>query len=71
MPRVVERVKRLRGEEATLYLWSSGGADHARESAEALGIFRRLRRVPAGNSVPNLAIRARGGGEIAGAVPRG
>ena len=39
MPRVVERVKRLREEGATLYLWSSGGADYARESAQQLGIL--------------------------------
>ncbi len=38
MPRVVERVRRLHQSGATLYLWSSGGADYARESAEELGI---------------------------------
>jgi cation transport ATPase len=38
MPRVVERVKRLRQEGATLYLWSTGGAAYAQESAQELGI---------------------------------
>jgi cation transport ATPase len=39
MPRVVERVKRLRQEGATLYLWSTGGAVYAQESAQELGIL--------------------------------
>jgi cation transport ATPase len=39
MPRVVERVKRLRQEGATLYLWSTGGALYAQESAKELGIL--------------------------------
>ncbi len=38
MPRVVERVKSLHQQGATLYLWSSGGAAYAKESAEELGI---------------------------------
>jgi cation transport ATPase len=38
MPRVVERVRHLHESGATLYLWSSGGADYARASAEELGI---------------------------------
>jgi phosphoserine phosphatase len=38
MPRVVERVKRLRQEGATLFLWSTGGAEYARQSAHELGI---------------------------------
>jgi|SRR3974390_2493174 len=38
MPRVMDRVRRLHNEGATLYLWSSGGADYARESAQQLGI---------------------------------
>jgi predicted HAD superfamily phosphohydrolase YqeG len=38
MPRVVERVRNLHQDGATLYLWSNGGADYARESAEELGI---------------------------------
>jgi phosphoserine phosphatase len=38
MPRVVERIKKLHQEGAVLYLWSSGGAEYARTSAEELGI---------------------------------
>ena len=38
MPAVVEQVRRLHAEGATLYLWSSGGADYARDSAVELGI---------------------------------
>lgn len=38
MPRVIGHVKRLHQGGAVLYLWSSGGADYARESAEELGI---------------------------------
>jgi predicted HAD superfamily phosphohydrolase YqeG len=38
MPRVVDKVKQLHQGGAALYLWSSGGADYARESAEELGI---------------------------------
>jgi len=38
MPRVVERVKKLHLDGATLYLWSSGGAEYARRSAAELGI---------------------------------
>lgn len=38
MPRMVERVKELHRGGAQLYLWSSGGADYARESAVELGI---------------------------------
>ena len=37
IPRVVARVKALYQEGAILYLWSSGGADYARESARELG----------------------------------
>ena len=33
IPTAVEAVKRLAAEGATLYLWSSGGADYAREAA--------------------------------------
>jgi len=29
MPRVVERVRKLRDDGALLYLWSSGGAEYA------------------------------------------
>lgn len=38
MPRVIEHIKTLHQGGATLYLWSSGGADYARESAQELGI---------------------------------
>lgn len=38
MPRVVERVRKLRDEGALMYLWSSGGAEYARQSAHELGI---------------------------------
>jgi len=38
MPSVVERVRSLHKEGASLYLWSSGGADYARASAAELGI---------------------------------
>ena len=36
IPAAVEAVKRLAAEGATLYLWSSGGADYAREAARFL-----------------------------------
>ena len=38
MPRVIARVRSLFEQGAQLYLWSSGGADYARQSAEELGI---------------------------------
>jgi predicted HAD superfamily phosphohydrolase YqeG len=38
MPRVVDRVRSLHRDGATLYLWSSGGAEYAKDSAEELGI---------------------------------
>jgi cation transport ATPase len=38
MPGVVERVHRLHREGAALYLWSRGGADYARETAQELGV---------------------------------
>jgi hypothetical protein len=38
IPRVVDRVRRLHQDGASLYLWSSGGAAYAKESAEELGI---------------------------------
>ncbi len=37
-PRMIGRVRELHEGDATLYLWSSGGADYARESAVELGI---------------------------------
>lgn len=38
MPRVFARVRELHGQGAALYLWSSGGAVYAKQSAEDLGI---------------------------------
>ena len=38
MPRTIERVRELYASGATSYLWSSGGADYARESSIELGI---------------------------------
>lgn len=39
MPRTLERIKSLHAEGNTLYLWSSGGAEYAKQSARELGIF--------------------------------
>jgi hypothetical protein len=38
MPGVVAEVRRLKALGIVLYLWSSGGADYARASADELGI---------------------------------
>ena len=38
MPSVVARVKALFDDGATLYLWSSGGAEYARAAAAELGL---------------------------------
>jgi len=38
MVSVIEHVRRLKSEGATLYLWSAGGADYCRETAAELGI---------------------------------
>jgi phosphoglycolate phosphatase-like HAD superfamily hydrolase len=38
MPGVVAAVRQLKANGASLYLWSSGGADYARSSADELGI---------------------------------
>ena len=38
MPDVVARVRHLHGSGAALFLWSSGGAEYARNSARELGI---------------------------------
>jgi FMN phosphatase YigB (HAD superfamily) len=38
MPAVVEDVRSLAKSGAVLYLWSSGGAEYARDSARELGI---------------------------------
>jgi hypothetical protein len=37
-PSVIECVRRLKGDGAALYLWSSGGAEYCAEEAERLGI---------------------------------
>ncbi len=38
MPAVIAQVRRLKETGAVLYLWSSGGADYARATAEELNI---------------------------------
>lgn len=38
IPDVITHIKALKMENATLYCWSSGGADYARQRAEAFGI---------------------------------
>jgi FMN phosphatase YigB (HAD superfamily) len=38
MPAVVDAVKALKAQGVALCLWSSGGADYARESAAELGL---------------------------------
>jgi len=38
MPKVVDQVKALKEQGVVLYLWSSGGAEYARESAIDLGL---------------------------------
>lgn len=38
MPSVIRYVRELKESGATLYLWSSGGAEYAKESARELGI---------------------------------
>jgi hydroxymethylpyrimidine pyrophosphatase-like HAD family hydrolase len=38
MPAVVEQVRRLHAAGATLFLWSSGGADYCRNTAHELGL---------------------------------
>lgn len=38
MTHVIEHVRRLKASGATLYCWSSGGAEYARKSAEEFGI---------------------------------
>lgn len=39
MPAVIERVRRLHAEGAELYLWSTGGAAYARDTAVELGLL--------------------------------
>jgi predicted HAD superfamily phosphohydrolase YqeG len=38
MPSVIEHIRELKAQGATLYCWSSGGADYARQSAEEFGL---------------------------------
>jgi predicted HAD superfamily phosphohydrolase YqeG len=38
MPGMIAKVRQLKAEGACLYLWSSGGAEYARASAEELGL---------------------------------
>ena len=38
MTPVIERIKKLHAQGAQLYLWSSGGGEYARASAQELGI---------------------------------
>lgn len=38
MPRTLDRLRELRSEGATLYLWSTGGSHYARRVASELGI---------------------------------
>lgn len=38
MPSVIDGVRHLKIEGATLYLWSSGGADYCRRTADELGL---------------------------------
>jgi hydroxymethylpyrimidine pyrophosphatase-like HAD family hydrolase len=39
MPRVVAYVRSLHSTGCVLYLWSTGGADYARQSAQELGLL--------------------------------
>jgi predicted HAD superfamily phosphohydrolase YqeG len=38
IPSTIQHVRRLHAQGATLYCWSSGGSEYARQSAEELGI---------------------------------
>lgn len=38
MPAAIAAVRRLKSEGATLYLWSSGGAEYCRNTAHELGL---------------------------------
>ena len=38
MPLAIAQVRRLRASGATLFLWSSGGAEYCRETASELGL---------------------------------
>jgi len=39
IPAVIAHVRELHAQGAILYLWSSGGADYARSTAEELGLL--------------------------------
>jgi cation transport ATPase len=39
IPRVIERVRALHADGATLHLWSTGGAEYARSVAADLGLI--------------------------------
>lgn len=38
MPAVIEQIRRLKAEGVILYLWSSGGSEYCKSTAEELGI---------------------------------
>ena len=38
IPYVVEHIRKLKTQGATIFCWSSGGSDYARSSAEEFGI---------------------------------
>lgn len=38
MPSVIQHIRELKSQGATLYCWSSGGAEYARQSAREFGI---------------------------------
>ena len=38
MPAIVQHIRELKEQGATLYCWSSGGGEYARQSAEEFGI---------------------------------
>jgi hydroxymethylpyrimidine pyrophosphatase-like HAD family hydrolase len=38
MPSVIEAVRRLKAEGATLFMWSSGGSEYCKRTAEELGV---------------------------------
>lgn len=38
MPEVIAQIRRLKAEGVTLYLWSSGGSEYCKSTAQELGI---------------------------------
>ncbi|MEN9867703.1 MAG: hypothetical protein RL748_3293 [Pseudomonadota bacterium] len=38
MPSVIEAVRRLKAEGATLFMWSAGGSEYCKRTADELGI---------------------------------